>query len=87
MLFSPLLGKDFQFDQSFSDGLKPPASGSLVHLILRSPVELDSFMLRVDNSSQVVIAGTSEPSTLALLGLLVLVLVIFFFDFHVEPRT
>ena len=25
-LFSPLLGEDFQFDEDFSDGLKPPTS-------------------------------------------------------------
>jgi len=30
-LFSPLLGEDFQFDQYFSDGSKPPTS------ILESP--------------------------------------------------
>ena len=29
-LFSPLLGEDFQVDEQFSDGLKPPTSINLM---------------------------------------------------------
>jgi len=29
-LFSPVLGEDFQFDEYFSDGLKPPTREEII---------------------------------------------------------
>ena len=39
-LFSPLFGEDFQFDQYFSDGLKPPTSMYIYIIISQQKVKV-----------------------------------------------